>query len=133
MTTYAAGGVQAKPKGLITREAARDLSDYQYHAVKIDTSKQIDYSNGDAVGVLQNDPSAEGKEAEVATEGTSLLVVDGNSENIAIGDKINSNASYHGIKADSDKEWYFAIAMEASSADGDLIEVQLVGAQYLAA
>lgn len=136
MTSIASGGVQAKPTGTITREAARDLSDYQYHAMKIDTDSQIDYvdtsSAGVCIGVLQNAPDAAGEEAEVATEGTSLLYVDGNSTSIAEGDPLASNSNYHGHKADSDQEQFFAIALQPSTADGDLIEVMLVGPSYLA-
>jgi len=127
----AAKGVQAKPGGLFTREAARDLSSYRFHAMKIDTSGNIDYTNtasgAHALGILQNNPAAAGREAEIATEGSSLLYVDGNSPNIAIGDLIGSNSSYHGVKVSADKAKYFAMAMEASAADGDLIEVKIVG------
>jgi hypothetical protein len=134
--TYAAGGVQAKPSGLITREAARDLSSYQYCAMKMDSNGRIDYvdtsSSGVCHGVLQNDPDAAYEEAEIATEGTSLLYVNGNSTNISIGDPLGSDSSYYGVKVESDGDQYFAIAMEASTADGDLIEVKLLGGpQYL--
>jgi len=131
------GGVQAKPAGTITREAARDLSDYQYHAMQIASAAQIDYvdtsSSGTALGILQNAPEAENYEAEVATEGTSLLRVDGNSVNIAPGDPLGSNSNYHGAKVTVDKDPYFCIALEASTADNDLIEVKLVGHSFLAA
>lgn len=130
------GGVQAQPAGQITREAARDLSDYQYHAMLIASDEQVDYvdtsSSGICIGVLQNTPEAEGEEAEIATRGTSLLRVDGNSVNIAAGDPLGSNSSYHGAKVTVDKDQYFAIALEPSTADDDLIEVLLVGASYLA-
>jgi len=139
MASVAAGGVQAKPTGLITREAARDLSgtNYRYHAMKIDTNARIDYvdtsSSGVCHGVLQNKPDALGKEAEIATEGTSLLRVDGATTNIAIGDPLGSNSNYHGAKVATDKNPYFCRALEASTADDDLIEVQLFGGmQYLA-
>jgi len=132
----AAGGVQAKPTGTITRAAARDLSDYQYHAVKFTTSNTVDYvdssSAGPVNGVLQNAPDAANAEAEVATEGTSLLYVDGNSNNIAIGALLGSNSNYHGALVTSDTAIYFAQALEASTADGDLIEVKLLGQQTIA-
>jgi hypothetical protein len=133
----AAGGVQAKPSGLITRGAARDLSSYQYHAMTIDTDTNIDYvdtsSSGQAAGVLQNAPAAAGREAEVATEGTSLLRVDGNSVNIAAGDLLGSNSNYHGAKVTTDGAAYFCMAMEPSTADDDLIEVKLLGHGTLSA
>lgn len=133
----AVGGRQSKPSGLITRGAARDLSSYQFHAMKLDTSALVDYVNsasaGVPVGVLQNAPAAAGAEAEVATEGTSLLFVDGASVNIAIGDLLGSNSNYHGAKVTADKAVYFAQAMEASTADADLIEVKLLGGGYISA
>lgn len=133
----AAGGVQAKPTGLITRAAARDLSSYQYHAMKFTTSNTVDYvdssSAGPINGILQNDPDAAAREAEVATEGTSLLVVDGNSANIAIGAYLGSNSSYHGAVVTSDAAIYFCQALEASTADGDIIEVKLLGQNTIAA
>lgn len=130
-------GAQMNPGGVITREAARDLEDYQYHAMQITSGEEMDYANtagGDSVlGILQNKPDAAGKAADVATEGTSLLRVDGNSVNIAPGDKLGSNSSYHGVKVTADKAVYFCIALEPSAADNDLIEVKLVGESYLAA
>jgi len=135
----AVGGVQAKPAGTITREAARDLSSYQYHAMKLDSNGAIDYvdtsSAGHAAGVLQNAPAAAGREAEIATEGTSLLYVDGSgsSNAIAIGDLLGSNSAYRGVKVSSDQARYFCQAMEASSAAGDLIEVKLLGPNTISA
>ncbi len=128
-------GNQAKPAARLSREAARDLSSYLYHAATINTSEEFDYadSSDDAVvlGVLQNAPTAQGKEAEIATAGTSLLRVDGNSVNIAPGDFLGSNSNYHGVKVAADDDQYFAIALEAATADDDLIEVMLVGPRSL--
>ena len=122
---------ESKPSGLITRAAERDLSSYQYHAMTINTDGEIDYvdtsSTGIAWGALQNAPDAAGGEAEIATEGTSLLYVDANSSNIAIGDLLGSNSNYHGIKVTADTAKYFCAALDASTADGDLIEVKLLG------
>jgi len=129
----ATGGRQAQPTGLITRPAARDLSSYQYHAVGVNASGQLDYtdtssaSNMNALGAIQNAPAAAGLEAEMATEGTTLLFVDAASPAIAIGDKLGSNSNYHGVKVSADKARYFAVALEAATADGDLIEAKLVG------
>lgn len=132
--TLAAGGVQANPSGIITREAARDLSSYQYHAMTIDTNGRVDYVNTgggtNAIGILQNAPSALGQEAEVATEGTSLYVVTG-SDTISQMDKLGSDASYHGKKVTADKAIYFAEALEDATVDGDIIEVKLLGTRNI--
>lgn len=127
----ATGGRQSNPSGLITREAARDLSAQQYHTMKLDTAGRVDYASTGVLGVLQNAPAAAYKEAEIATEGTSLLVVDGNAGAIAVGAKLGADGSYQGIAVTADTAEYFAIAMEASTAAGDIIEVKLLGPQTI--
>lgn len=132
-------GNQAKPTGTITRPAARDLSSYQYHAVYMDGDGNIDYvntgSSGIALGILQNAPDAAGAEAEVATGGTSLMYVDGLTPSTITGGAtlLGSNSNYHGEPVSSDHAQYFALALEDSAADGDLIEVKLLGAHYISA
>jgi len=130
-------GRQSKPESTFTRPSARDLSSYQYHAIQ-QVNQTYDYvdtsSTGICNGILQNAPTATAQAAEIATGGSSLMIVDGNSPNISVGSFIGSNSSYHGVAVSSDKDQYFAVAMEASTADGDLIEVKLLGGpQYLAA
>jgi len=128
MASVAAGGVQAKPGGLITREAARDLSSYQYCSMKIDSNGRFDYgdsSNGDdVVGILQNKPDALGAEAEVATEGTSIFKA---TATVSIGDKVGSDSNYRAAAVTADKAIYIGIALEAAAVTGDLIEVKLLG------
>jgi hypothetical protein len=96
----------------------------------VDTNGRIDYADSSAatnvVGILQNAPDALGKEAEVATEGTSLMRVTG-SGTVTIMCKLGSDSDYHGAKVTADKAIYFAEALEASSSDDDLIEVKLLG------
>ena len=135
--SVAAGGVQAKPRGMITREAARDLSSYQHTGMYIDSNGRWDYadtSNGDiALGILQNDPDALGAEAEVATRGTSLMNVDGNAGAIVAGSSFlgTEATSYDGVTVTGDDAFYFALALEDSTADGDTIEVMLLGPNYI--
>jgi len=130
-------GNQAKPGERTTRKAKRDLSSYQYHAVYQDSDGLIDYvdtsSSGIAMGILYNKPDAANAEAEVVRTGTALMYVDGNSANIAIGALLGSNSNYHGVAVTDDNAQYFARAMEASTADGDLIEVELLGPNYIGA
>ncbi len=119
---------------VITGKAKRDLSAYQYHAVTLDTDGLIDYCATSAgtipLGILQNAPDAADEEAEVAIGGTSLMVVTG-SDTISQMDRLGSDASYHGKKVASDTNKYFALAMEDATADGDIIEVQIVGLKYI--
>ena len=129
---------QSKVVATITRPAKRDLSNYQFFPMKIDTDGLIDYADSSAgdvvIGILQNKPEAAGEEAEVAILGTSLLEVDAGTD-INEGDFIGSEAtSYHGVKVTADKAAYFAIALEPATEEGDIIEVLLVGGtQFLAA
>ena len=133
MTYVAIGGTQAKPTGIITREAKRDLSSYQYHAVKLDADALIDYvdtSNaGPVAGILQTAPDAAGKEAEVATKGTSLAKLGGT---VNEGDKLGSNSAYRLVAITGDDEIYFAMALEGGDT-GELAEVKLLGQQYISA
>ncbi len=131
MTQVAVGGVQAQPTGSISREAKRDLSSYQFHAMKIDTDGLIDYvdtsSAGPVMGILQNAPAAAGAEAEVATKGTSLARIGGT---VAEGDKLGSDGSYHLVTVSANNAIYFAIAMEEGET-AELIEVKLLGEQNI--
>jgi len=112
-----------------TVEASGDLSSYQWHAVKYASDGQAELAGAGeaAIGILQNDPDAEGEEAEVGMIGISKAVVDGNSVNIAKLDPLKVNASGHLCKADTDKDIFIAQALEASTADGDVIRVRLLG------
>ena len=122
---------QSKVKATFTRPAKRDLSNYQYYPVQIDTDGLIDYAStaggATVIGILQNKPK-EGAEAEVAILGTSLLKVNAVSPTIDEGHFIGSeNTNYRGVRVSLDKARYFAIALEPSIAANDLIEVLLVG------
>ena len=133
MTQMNVGGVTANPDGLLAREAKRDLSSYQYHAMKIDTDGYADYvdtsSAGPVMGILQNAPDAEGGEAEIATEGTSLAVI---GDTVSEGDKLGSDSNYHLVPVTADKSIYFAIAMD-EGVTTEVIEVKLVGEQNISA
>jgi hypothetical protein len=130
---------QSKPNALISRPTARDLSSYQYYAMKLNSSGDIDYADSSAaekaLGPLENEPAAAtGAEGSIAVGGTALLIVNGTvNGGISIGSFIGSNAAYKGVNVTGDTAYYFAIALEASAADGDIIEVLLVGPSYIAA
>lgn len=128
---------QSRPTNLITAPAKRDLSAYQYHAVTLDTDGNIDYCDTSAgtipIGVLQNKPSAAGQEAEVAIVGSTSLMEVNATTDISQGDRLGSGNDYKGVKVTADKAMYFAQAMEDATADGDIIEVLILGTSYLAA
>lgn len=112
-----------------SEESSGDLSSNQYHAVKYASDGQVELAGAGeaALGILQNDPDAEGEEAAVAVIGISKAVVDGNSVNIAALDPLKVNASGHLVKAATDEDIFIAQALEASTADGDIIRVRLLG------
>ncbi len=110
-------------------EAQTDLSTKQYYAVALqsDENRVALAAAGVAHGILQNKPSAQGQGAEVRHLGISRHVVDGNATNIAIGDLITSDAAGKGVVADTINDLAYAIALEASTADGDIISVLMIG------
>jgi hypothetical protein len=105
-----------------------DLSLKQYFAVNL-TSTENDIvlsGGGGGIGVLQNKPEA-GQAAEVRHHGISRHVVDGNATNIAIGDLITSDGVGQGVVADTIGDLAYGIALEASTAVGDIISILMTG------
>ena len=111
-------------------EASADLSASQYCFVKPSTGVAGGVSarmalcgaNERTFGVLQTNPNAIGLAGTVRHAGTTKLKVDGSGTAISVGDPLKSNASGIGVKAGTDKDHVGAIALEASTASGDLIE-----------
>lgn len=122
--------MMAGAKELVTVSylASGNLSALQYHFVYLATDEQVTQATASTVidGILQDDPDAENEGALVGIEGISKLVVDGNSVNIAVGDKLAANSSGHGVKTATNLDDYGAVAMNASTADGDIIQVRLM-------
>ena len=108
--------------------ASGDLSSYQYHAVYLNSSGKLAVANATskAVGILQNKPDAADEAGSVMLLGISKAVVDANSTNITYGDWLKPNASGHLVKmtnTSSADKYAVAIALEPSTADGDIISV----------
>lgn len=104
--------------------AGQDLSAKQYHFVVIATDGQIDPSGDGAManGVLQNNPSAAGQAAAVATIGSTRVVAGAAFEEgvlLAANSVGRANAATSG-------EYILAIAKEQAAADGDIVRVQLI-------
>lgn len=109
--------------------AGADLSAKRYTAVKADTTawQVVAAGAGDAgLGILQNEPTS-GKAAEVDMVGATRWKVDGNAAAIAPGDFLKSDTNGKGVKTTTDNDQVMARALEASSADGDIITVILLG------
>ncbi len=120
----------------ISLQASADLSALQFTFVKLNTG----VSGGPAAtlaaltassssGFILQDKPLSGKAGRIRLEGTSALKVDGSGTAIAVGDPLKSDGAGLGIKATTGT-FFGAIAMEASAAAGDIIEV-LVQRGYL--
>lgn len=77
----------------------------------------VDYASGDSSVKLYN-------------RGQAYLEVNGNSSNIAVGDSLTATTNGIGIKTTTAGDWVGAIALEASTADGDVIPVEFVSHTY---
>lgn len=110
-----------------TFKAAGDLSTKQYTAVKLSAAETVTTCGaGEAgVGILTNKPAAAGRPASVwVGVGYAKLKVDGSGTAISAGDYLKSDANGLGVKTTTDNEVIIARALEASSASGDIIEVE---------
>jgi hypothetical protein len=116
-----------------TWEANADLSSNQFRFVKgvagpaggVQGRVGLATIGTRSIGILQNKPDAAGKGAVVRLSGTSKLQVDGSGTAITVGLPLKPNAIGRGIAASTDKDHVGAIAMEPSTAAGDVIEVIL--------
>lgn len=100
----------------ITLEAGQDLSAKQYFFVSMSSDGQID-PTGDgaaAIGVLQNDPSAAGRAAEVGIAGRTMVKAGGT---IAAGAQVASDAAGEAVTAASG-DVVLGTALQ-SAVDGD--------------
>lgn len=115
--------------GRFSAPASADYSTaatYQYHFMKLSTTGQLVVCGaGDKIiGVLQDTP-ASGVAGEYFYAGISRLVVDGNAGAIAAGDYLKADASGQGVKTTTNGDEVGAVAMQASTAAGDIIAVQI--------
>lgn len=106
--------------------AAESLATSQYHWGRLAsaTTVEVGAANETVLGVIQNAP-ASGEQVVLRTDGQTYLMVDGTTD-IGVGDPLDCDASGHGVKQETDKGWYGAIAREAyTSATPGLIVVDL--------
>ena len=120
---------------VITLPADGDESSEQYTFYKVDADGRVDQctsNNGTElpIGILQNKPAAEDRGAAIATVGcVSKLVA---STTINEGDKLRPDATGRGVVTTTDTHYYGAIALTASGATNDVIEVLVTGPQMVA-
>ena len=110
-------------------KAAGNLSTLQDTFVKATAAHTVGGAGAGekAIGVLKNAPDAAGKAARVQLIGRTQVKVNANSPNIAVGDWIKSGANGVGVQSTTNKDTVLALALEAASADGVIIEVLLLG------
>lgn len=99
----------------ITLPAGGDLSAHQWKFVTVNSSGEAVLQttvNGRVVGVLQNDPAAQGREAEVAVAGVVKVLVGASA--VAAGDEIETTAA--------------GLALTAAGAGSNIVGICLVGA-----
>lgn len=99
----------------ITLPAGGDLSAHQWKFMTVNSSGQAILQttvNGRVVGVLQNDPAAAGREAEVAISGRVKVMVGGTA--VAAGDEVECTAA--------------GLALTAAGAGSNIVGICLVGA-----
>jgi len=105
----------------ITLKAGADLSSKQYCFVALDANGDVVAcgANGVSIGILQNTPNS-GEAARVRVLGTSKLKM---NEACDEGDALTSTAAGLGEVVDAVDEYAGAIALEAATAQNDIIEV----------
>jgi hypothetical protein len=121
----------AAPKPLIVTgfTAATDLTGKQYCLLKYSAENTLTYAaaNTDlAVGVLYNEPYT-GEPVELVPLGQiCMMKVDGNAGAIVPGTRLTSDAAGVGHATTTNLQRVSAIALDNSSADGDVIMVALI-------
>lgn len=109
--------------GDISIPAAGNLSALQFTFVTMSAEWVVDTcgAGGKPVGVQQNKPDAAGKLVAIVTHGPTQLVVDGNAGAISRLSWLKSDSAGKGVATTTDKDVVGAMALQASSAAGDVI------------
>lgn len=114
----------------ITFKAAEDLTDYQYHFVKLDDDGKVEHCTASTdviIGILMNAPDEEDKAARVRVLGTGKLVMSGTCDEGNCITASDQAASYsEGLATTTVKDFVGAIALEAALAEDQIIEVLIV-------
>lgn len=109
----------------ISLEAAGDLSSDQFHFMELSSGQvqAVSGSGDDSVGVLQGNPAAQGRAAEVAYDGIAKVVA---GAAVAQDAEVMSDASGRAITATGAVGSYqLGRALDAASGIGAVIRVQL--------
>ena len=109
----------------LTSHADYTSSQYRFVMVNSSGSAEVTAADGNAIGILQNNPDA-GEAAVVAVAGVSKLYI-GTTASLVAGSIVASEAAGAGILTNASAA-ALAIALEDSTADGDIISVVVTGA-----
>lgn len=116
----------ATQKTVLTKSwpAGENLSERQFRAVYLDggTLKAAGTANRRAIGILQDNPAL-GEAGKVMMLGISKAEINGNSENVGVGDLLTMAANGVLIKSEAAGDSVVAVALEAVTADGVIAEV----------
>jgi hypothetical protein len=115
--------------------AAGDLSTKQFYALTMRSDGKVTTIAATLTpcfGILQDDPDAAGRACRVRLLGESRLIVDGSSNAIYPGYSLGVNASGIGVATTIANQAIIAVALDTSSAAGDIISVLVLpgGARY---
>jgi len=108
--------------------SAADLSGYTGRFAKMASATTVTYAAAatDAiVGIIADGGTASGDPVSIDTRTGVVvdMVVDGNAGPISVGSPLTSNSAGKGIATTTKGDWIGAIALAASTADGDKIRV----------
>jgi len=121
--------VQSAPIWDETWKAGASQTTKQHYAMKLSAKNTVVICAAAAdvcIGILQNAPDS-GQAAVVRHLGKTKAVVDGSGAAISVGDRLGPNSSGKLVKKATGDYSICAIANDASSADGDEIEVLFIG------
>jgi len=109
----------------ITFEAGADLSDKQYHLVKLSDSYEVKLCSAETdviIGVLQNEPES-GEAAVVRVSGTSKVST-GTPVGLSYGECVTSDSNGQAITTTTTNHSVIGIALgDASTAVDDVVEI----------
>lgn len=112
------------PRDLNSLPAGEDLSAKQYYIVQQNASGNVEVGEGATdliLGVLQNTPES-GEMATYAKGGVCKVVSDGTG---SIGSWVTSDASGKATPTTTDGDIVIGKLLEAPSADGDIVKVDM--------